>query len=217
MDILPPPKMKNKRLTMKELLQLQKKKRGKTEILHLQKKKRGFTMAELSPPQVMRKKIKNKIIEARTSPPKQARTSPPKQARTNRKFTIDDIPSPPKQPRNSPPKQPRNSPRRHIRLTNRKFTIDDVASPPEQPRNSPPKQSSNSSLSSPNISESISPTPCCGCQRIMKKGDKTPEDCNWCKLKHHLHMCVTNNAKERRKTEKQEMKTLMQKMKRHAI
>ena len=182
MDILPPPKMKNKRLTMKELLQLQKKKRGKTEILHLQKKKRGFTMAELSPPQVMRKKIKNKIIEARTSPPKQARTSPPKQARTNRKFTIDDIPSPPK-----------------------------------QPRNSPPKQSSNSSLSSPNISESISPTPCCGCQRIMKKGDKTPEDCNWCKLKHHLHMCVTNNAKERRKTEKQEMKTLMQKMKRHAI
>jgi len=51
----------------------------------------------------------------------------------------------------------------------------------------------------------------------MKKGDKTPEDCNWCKLKHHLHKCVTNNAKERRKTEKQEMKTLMQKMKRQTI
>ena len=201
MDILPPPKMKNKRLTMKELLQLQKKKRGKTEILHLQKKKRGFTMAELSPPQVMRKKIKNKIIEARTSPPKQARTSPPKQSRTNRKFSIDDIPS--------PPKQPRNSPRRHIRLTNTKFSIDDIPSPP--------KQSSNSSSTSSNINESISPTPCCSCKRIMKKGDKTPEDCNWCKLKHHLHKCVTNNAKERRKTEKQEMKTLMQKMKRQTI
>lgn len=193
MDILPPPKMKKKRLTMKELLHLQKKKRGKTEILHLQKKKRGFTMAELSPPQVMRKKIKNKIIDTHNSPPKHART--------NTKFTIDDIPSPPKQPRNSPPKQ--------TRLTNTKFSIDDIPSPP--------KQSSNSSLSSPNISESISPTPCCGCQRIMKKGDKTPEDCNWCKLKHHLHKCVTNNAKELRKTEKQEMKTLMQKMKRQTI
>ena len=201
MDILPPPKMKNKRLTMKELLQLQKKKRGKTEILHLQKKKRGFTMAELSPPQVMRKKIKNKIIDTHNSPPKHART--------NTKFTIDDIPSPPKQPRNSPPKQPRNSPPKQPRLTNTKFTIDDVPSPP--------KQSSNSSLSSPNISESISPTPCCACQRIMKKGDKTPEDCNWCKLKYHLHKCVTKNSNEKRRTEKQEMKTLMQKMKRHTI
>lgn len=205
MDILPPPKMKKKKLTMKELLHLQKKKRGKTEILHLQKKKRGFTMAELSPPQVMRKKIKNKIINTRNSPPKHARISPPKHARTNTKFSIDDIPSPPKQPRNSP----RNSPRKQTRLTNTKFSIDDIPSPP--------KQSSNSSLSSPNISESISPTPCCACQRIMKKGDKTPEDCNWCKLKHHLHKCATNNAKERRKTEKQEMKTLMQKMKRQTI
>lgn len=201
MDILPPPKMKKKRITMKELLHLQKKKRGKTEILHLQKKKRGFTMAELSPPQVMRKKIKNKIIDART----------------NRKFTIDDIPSPPKQPRtsppkqprNSPPKQPRNSPRRHIRLTNTKFTIDDLPSPP--------KQSSNSSSSSSNINESISPTPCCSCKRIMKKGDKTPYDCDWCQFKYHLHSCVMKNAKERRKTEKQEMKTLMQKMKRQTI
>jgi len=168
-DNYSPQKMKKKKLTMRELLLLQKNKRDKTKILHLEKnkreetkilhlekKKRGFTLAELSPQPVMRKKIKNTI------------------------------------------------PRRHAR-----FTISDIPSPP--------KQSSNSSLSSPNISESISPTPCCSCLRIMKKGDKTPEHCNWCKLKFHLHKCITKNTKERRRTEKQEIKTLMQKMKRQTI
>ena len=89
-----PPKMKRKnRFTIKELLQLQKKKE-KTKILQNMKKKRGFITAELSPQSIMRKKIKNNIIVTRISPPKQPK-------RTKTKFIIEDIPSPPKQPRSS--------------------------------------------------------------------------------------------------------------------
>ena len=51
------------------------------------KKKRGFATAELSPPQIMRKKIKN---NTNISPPKNPK-------RTKTKFIIEDIPSPPKQ------------------------------------------------------------------------------------------------------------------------
>ena len=101
-DFSPPPKMKRKgkrKFTRIELLQLEKNKKGKKKILPLLniEKKRGFTIAELSPEPIMRKKIK------RTSPPKQPHV-------TKTRFIIEDIPSPPKQPSNSPPKQPSNSP-----------------------------------------------------------------------------------------------------------
>jgi hypothetical protein len=202
-DIYSPPKMKKKKLTMKKLLQLQKKKKGKAKIVHLEEKKRGFTLAELSPQPVMQKKIKYNM-----SPPKNAPMSPPKNASsshqrqprlTNTKFTIQDLPSPPKQ----------------VKRTNRKITIDDIPSP---------KQSSSSS--SHNKHEPISPTPCCACKRVMKEGDKTPDDCVWCEFKFHLHKCAKKNATERNRekratrvtqvTQKQ-MKTFVQNMKRITI
>jgi len=192
-DIYSPQKMKKKRLTMKELLLLQKKhknkilhlekkKNGKTEILHLEKKKRGFTLAELSPQPVMRKRIKN------ITPPRNARTSlPPRNARTS---------LPPRNARTSLPP----------RLTNTIFTIDDIPSP---------KQSRSSS--SHTISGSISPTPCCACQRSMKVGEKVAKDCVWCKLKFHHHKCAKKNATERKIETEKQIKSLMQNMKRITI
>ena len=193
-DFSPPPlpKMKKKnRFTIKELLQLQKKKKGKTKILQNVKKKRGFITAELSPQPTMRKKIKNNI-----SPPKQPK-------RTKTKFIIEDIPSPPKQPIQtnlrktrfiiedipSPPKQPIQT---NLRKT--RFIIEDIPSPPKQTRNS-----STSSASS-SISSSSSSTPCCYC-----KGSKyvqTSTDCAWCQLHYHLKKCVSQNAKEQKKQNK---------------
>jgi hypothetical protein len=213
-DIYSPPKMKKKKLTMKKLLQLQKKKKGKAKIVHLEEKKRGFTLAELSPQPVMQKKIKYNMSppkNARMSPPKNARMSPPKNASlshqmqprlTNTKFTIQDLPSPPKQ----------------VKRTNRKITIDDIPSP---------KQSSSSS--SHNKHEPISPTPCCACKRVMKEGDKTPDDCVWCEFKFHLHKCTKKNATERNREKREkratrvtqvtqkQMKTFVQNMKRITI
>ena len=125
-DFSPPPlpKMKKKnRFTIKELLQLQKKKKGKTKILQNVKKKRGFITAELSPQPTMRKKIKNNI-----SPPKQPK-------RTKTKFIIEDIPSPPKQPIQT-----------NLRKT--RFIIEDVPSPPKQTRNSSTSSASSSISSS---------------------------------------------------------------------
>lgn len=194
-DIYYPPKMKKRKLTIKELLQLQKKKKEKAIILHLEEKKRGFTMAELSPQQVMRKKIKYNM-----SPPKNASSSHQRQPRlTNTKFTIQDLPSPPKQ----------------VKRTNRKITIDDIPSP---------KQSSSSS--SHNKHEPISPTPCCACKRVMKEGDKTPDDCVWCEFKFHLHKCTKKNATERNREKREkrstqvtqkQMKTFVQNMQRITI
>ena len=132
-----PPKMKRKnRITIKELLQLQKKKE-KTKILQNMKKKRGFITAELSPQSIMRKKIKNNIIVTRISPPKQPK-------RTKTKFIIEDIPSPSKQPKR----------------TKTKFIIEDIPSPPKQPRSS-----TTSSMSS-SISSSSPSTPCCYCNDL---------------------------------------------------
>jgi hypothetical protein len=120
----PPPKMKRKnKFTIKELLQLHKKK--KTKILQNMKKKRGFITAELSPQPIMRKKIKNNIIVARISPPKQ-----PKRTKTN--FIIEDIPSPSKQPKR----------------TKTKFIIEDIPSPRKQPRSSTTSSVSSSISSS---------------------------------------------------------------------
>jgi hypothetical protein len=238
-DIYSPPKMKKKKLTMKELLQLQKKKKEKAIILHLEEKKRGFTMAELSPQQVMRKKIKNKIIDTHASPPKHARTLPPKHAQTLPPKHAQT--SPPKHAQTLPPKHARTSPPKHVRITNRKFLIEDVPLSPKQTRlanrkfsiedvHLSPKQTRLANkkiliedIPSPDISESISPTPCCKCNRIMKKGDKTPDDCVWCQLKFHLHKCTKKNATERKRvtqvtqvTQKQ-MKTFVQNMKRITI
>ena len=182
----PPPKMKKKnRFTIKELLQ-KKKKTEKNRNIAKYKKKRGFTTAELSPQPIMRKKIKNKIIDTRSSPPKPSRSSPTKPSRssppkpprlTNIKFTIEDVPSPPK------PKPPR--------LTNIKFTIEDVPSPPKQQRNSSiPSMSASASPSS-------SPTLCCSCNNT--RSVQTSAKCAWCKLYYHLEKCVSQNAKERNK------------------
>jgi len=74
-------------------------KKGKIKILQNMKKKRGFTTAELSPPQIMRKKIKN---NTNISPPKNPK-------RTKTKFIIEDIPMLAKQLRNTPPKQLSNT------------------------------------------------------------------------------------------------------------
>ena len=231
-DFSPPPQKKKRKLTMKEFVQLQKKKRGKVKILHLKKKKRGFSLTELSSPTVMRKKIKyNK------SPPKNSSTAHQSQPRlTNTKFTIDDIHLSPKQTRQTnkedihlppkqtrqtntkedihlPPKQTRQTnkedihlPPKQTRQTNTKFTIDDIHSP---------KQSSSSS--SRNKHDPISPTPCCACKRVMKEGDKAPDDCAWCQLKVHLHECTKKNATERKRETRNQMKSLRQSMKRHTI
>jgi hypothetical protein len=192
-DFSPPPKMKRKkRFTRKELLQLEKNKKGKKKILSLQniEKKRGFTIAELSPEPIMRKKIK------RTSPPKQPKV-------TKTRFIIEDIPSPPKHTSNSPPKHPSNSPPKHPKLTNNKFTIEDVPSPPKhtkltnirfiiedipsppkQPSNSPPKQPSNSP---PRRISGLDPSaivnPYCSCNG----------NCDWCQL----HRLLENSAQQK--------------------
>ena len=164
-----PPKMKKKnRFTIKELLQ--KKKKGKAEILQNMKKKRGFATANLSPQPIMRKKIKNNIIDARNSPPKLPRNSPPK--RTKTKFTIEDIPSPPKR-------------------TKKKFTIEDIPSPPKQQHISPISSMSTS------LSPSSLSTMCCSCNNTMSA--QTSATCVWCQLYYHLEKCVSQNAKERNK------------------
>ena len=200
-DFSPPPQKKKRKLTMKEFVQLQKKKRGKVKILHLKKKKRGFSLTELSSPTVMRKKIKyNK------SPPKNSSTAHQSQPRlTNTKFTIDDIHLSPKQTRQTN-KEDIHLPPKQTRQTNTKFTIDDIHSP---------KQSSSSS--SRNKHDPISPTPCCACKRVMKEGDKAPDDCAWCQLKVHLHECTKKNATERKRETRNQMKSLRQSMKRHTI
>ena len=175
-DFSPPPKMKKKRkFTKKELLQLEKNKKGKKKILPLQniEKKRGFTMAELSPQPIMRKKIK------RTSPPKQPSNSLPKHIKlTNIKFLIEDVPSPPK----------------YIKLTKTNFLIEDIRSPPKQPSNSPPKQPSNSPPKQPSnsppkrISGSpplpIVPNPYCSCSG----------NCDWCQLHRLLEKSAHQNG-----------------------
>ena len=197
----PPPKMKKKnRFTIKELLQ--KKKKGKAKILQNMKKKRGFATANLSPQPIMRKKIKNNIIDARNSPHKPPRNSPHKPPRN----------SPPKLPRNSPPKPPRNSPHKPPRnsppkRTKTKFTIEDIPSPPKRTKKkftiedipSPPKQQHISPISS--MSTSLSPsslsTMCCSCNNTMSA--QTSATCVWCQLYYHLEKCVSQNAKERNK------------------
>jgi hypothetical protein len=176
-DFSPPPKMKRKkRFTRKELLQLQKNKKGKKQILPLQniKMKRGFTIAELSHQPIMRKKIK------RISSPKYIKQTntrfliedvilPPKYIKkTKTKFLIEDVLSPPKLPSNSPPKLPSNS-------------------PPKQPSNSLPKQLSNSppkriSASPPST---IVPNPYCSCSG----------NCNWCQLHRLLENSVLQKGK----------------------
>ena len=165
----PPPKMKKKnRFTIKELLQLQKNKKGK---------KRGFITAELSPQPTMRKKIKNNIIVTR-------RISPPKKPKT--KFIIEDIPSPPKQPIQT-----------NITkiIFKTRFIIEYIPSPPKQPRSS-----STSSVSS-SISSSSPSTPCCNCKGT--RSVQTNTKCVWCQLHYHLKKCVSQNAKERKKLNKQ--------------
>ena len=176
-DFSPPPKMKRKgkrKFTRIELLQLEKNKKGKKKILPLLniEKKRGFTIAELSPEPIMRKKIK------RTSPPKQPKLK-------NTRFIIEDIPSPPKHPSNSPPK--------HTKLTNIRFIIEDIPSPPKQPSNSPPKQPSNSPPKQPSNSPpkrisgspplTIVPNPYCSCSG----------NCHWCQL----HRLLENSAQQK--------------------
>ena len=201
-DFTPPPKMKKKnRFTIKELLQ-KKKKKGKTEILQNMKKKRGFTIAELSPQPIMRKKIKNKLIDTRNSPPKPSRNSPHKPSRNSPPKPPRN--SPPKLPRNSPPKLPRNSPPKR---TKTKFTIEDIPSPPKRTKKkftiedipSPPKQQHISPISS--MSTSLSPsslsTMCCSCNNTMSA--QTSATCVWCQLYYHLEKCVSQNAKERNK------------------
>ena len=183
-DFSPPPKMKRKgkrKFTRIELLQLEKNKKGKKKILPLLniEKKRGFTIAELSPEPIMRKKIK------RTSPPKQPNV-------TKTRFIIEDIPSPPKHPSNSPPKHPSNSPPKHPKLTNIRFIIEDIPSPPKQPSNSPPKQPSNSPPRQPSNSPSrrisgLDPSaivnPYCSCNG----------NCDWCQL----HRLLENSAQQK--------------------
>ena len=156
--------------------------------------KSKFTTAKLQHQPIIQKKIKNKIIGASNSPPKRKKT----------KFIIEDVPSPPKQPRNSPPKRKKT-----------KFIIEDVPSPPKQPRNSPPKrkktkfiiedvpsppkQPRNSSISSMSASAlpSSPPTMCCSCHNIISV--HTITKCVWCQLYYHLEKCVSHNAKERNK------------------
>jgi hypothetical protein len=184
-DFSPPPKMKRKKIfTRKELLQLQKNKKGKKKILPLQniKMKRGFTIAELSHQPIMRKKIK------RISSPKYIKQTntrfliedvilPPKYIKkTKTKFLIEDAPSPPKQPSNSPPKQHSNSPPKQP-----------SNSPPKQPSNSPPKQSSNSPPKriSGSPPSAIVPNPYCSCSG----------NCHWCQL----HRLLENSALEKGK------------------
>ena len=138
-DFSPPPKMKRKKIfTRKELLQLQKNKKGKKKILPLQniKMKRGFTIAELSHQPIMRKKIK------RISSPKYIK-------QTNTRFLIEDVILPPK----------------YIKKTKTKFLIEDAPSPPKQPSNSPPKQPSNSPPKriSGSPPSAIVPNPYCSC------------------------------------------------------
>jgi hypothetical protein len=192
-DFSPPPKMKRKkRFTRKELLQLEKNKKGKKKILSLQniEKKRGFTIAELSHQPIMRKKIK------RLSPPKYIKQTntrfliedvilPPKYIKkTKTKFIIEDVLSPPKLPRNSPSKQPSNSPSKQP-----------SNSPPKQSSNSPPKQLSNSPSKQPSNSppkrisasppSTIVPNPYCSCSG----------NCNWCQL----HRLLENSALQKGK------------------
>jgi len=194
-DFSPPPKMKRKgkrKFTRIELLQLEKNKKGKKKILPLLniEKKRGFTIAELSPEPIMRKKIK------RTSPPKQPKV-------TKTRFIIEDIPSPPKHPSNSPPKHPKltnnkftiedvPSPPKHTKLTNIRFIIEDIPSPPKQPSNSPPRQPSNSpprqpSNSPPRRISGLDPSaivnPYCSCNG----------NCDWCQL----HRLLENSAQQK--------------------
>jgi hypothetical protein len=184
-DFSPPPKMKRKkRFTRKELLQLQKNKKGKKQILPLQniKMKRGFTIAELSHQPIMRKKIK------RISSPKYIKQTntrfliedvilPPKYIKkTKTKFLIEDALSPPKLPSNSPPKLPRNSP---PKLPSN--------SPPKLPSNSPPKQLSNSPPKRISVSppSTIVPNPYCSCSG----------NCNWCQLHRLLENSVLQKGK----------------------
>jgi hypothetical protein len=226
-DFSPPPKMKRKgkrKFTRIELLQLEKNKKGKKKILPLLniEKKRGFTIAELSPEPIMRKKIK------RTSPPKQPNV-------TKTRFIIEDIPSPPKHtsnsppkhssnsppkhPSNSPPKHPSNSPPKHPKLTNNKFTIEDVPSPPKhtkltnirfiiedipsppkQPSNSPPKQPSNSpprqpSNSPPRQPSNSPPRRISGLDpsAIVNPYCSCNGNCDWCQL----HRLLENSAQQK--------------------
>jgi hypothetical protein len=207
-DFSPPPQKKKRRLTMKEFMQLQKKKRGKVKILYLKKKKRGFMLNELSSQPVMRKKIKYNTSPPKNthnSPPKNTHNSPPKNTRTahqmqhrltNTKFTIDDAPSSPKQ----------------VKHSNTKFTIDDIPSPKQSS-----SLSSHNSSSSHNKHEPISPTPCCACKRVLKEGDKTHDDCVWCQLKFHLNKCTKKNATERKRETRKQLKPLIKNMKRITI
>jgi hypothetical protein len=80
-DFTPQPKMKKKRLIIKELLRLQKNKKEKIEILQNMRKKRGFITAKLSL-QIMRKKKKD-IIDNVILHLKYSRL-------TNTKFIIED-------------------------------------------------------------------------------------------------------------------------------
>jgi hypothetical protein len=113
-DFSPPPKMKRKkRFTRKELLQLEKNKKGKKQILPLQniKMKRGFTIAELSHQPIMRKKIKRLLSLKYTK-------------LTNTQFLIEDFILPPK----------------YIKKTKTKFLIEDVLSPHKSISGSPPSE-----------------------------------------------------------------------------
>ena len=200
-DFSPPPKMKRKkRFTRKELLQLQKNKKGKKQILPLQniKMKRGFTIAELSHQPIMRKKIK------RISSPKYIKQTntrfliedvilPPKYIKkTKTKFLIEDALSPPKLPSNSPPKLPRNSPPKLPSNSPPKLPSN---SPPKPPSNSPPKPPSNSPPKLPSNSppkrisvsppSTIVPNPYCSCSG----------NCNWCQLHRLLENSVLQKGK----------------------
>jgi|UniRef100_A0A6C0LY43 hypothetical protein len=174
-DFSPPPKMKRKkRFTRKELLQLEKNKKGKKKILSLQniEKKRGFTIAELSHQPIIQKKIK------RLSSPKQPKLKntrfliedvilPPKYIKkTKTKFLIEDVILSPKRPSNSPPKPQSNSPPKPP-----------SNSPPKPPSNSPPKRPSNSPSRciSGSPPSAIVQNPYCSCNG----------NCNWCQL-HRL-------------------------------
>ena len=143
-------------------------KKGIIKTLQNMKKKRRFTTAELSPPQIMRKKIKN---NTNISPPKN-----PKRMKT--KFIIEDIPSPPKQPKRM----------------KTKFIIEDIPMLAKQLRNTPPKQLSNTRAKAQEM-KLTTQNPCCSCRKTRTV--QTRVDCYWCQLHHHFDMCVSNNTKRK--------------------
>jgi hypothetical protein len=162
-------------------------KKEKIKTLQNMKKKRGITKAELSPPQIMRKKIKNNTNISPPKKPKRTKTkfiiediplSPKQSKRIKTKFIIEDIPSPPKQPKRM----------------KTKFIIEDIPMLTKQLRNTPPKQLSNTRTKAQEM-QLTTQNPCCSCRKTRTA--QTRVDCYWCQLHHHFDMCVSNNTKRK--------------------